>query len=411
MQRLANIFFVVLFSILFTSAAFGAGAILGDPNSTVQAADAPDDFGTLRQVWDIVRNKFVDRTVLETTNLEYAAIRGVIEALGDEGHTRFLTPEELVQQQTAISGRFSGIGALVGEQEGTPVIVAPFDGSPAEKAGIKAGDVIVEVDGQDVTAWSISEVVESIRGEAGTEVVLTVLRPDEGKSLQISITRSQITVPAVTWAMLPGTQVAQIRLNQFSTNAERDLIKAVREAEADGATSLILDLRNNPGGLLDQAIKVTSQFLKGGNVLQQEDAEGRREAFPVRKGGIATDIPMVVLVNQGSTSSSEIFAGAIQDHQRASIVGETTFGTGTVLQPYTLEDGSGLLLGTSQWLTANGRFIRKQGIEPDIAVELPAGARMLFPRDVEGLTRAELLASEDVQLLKALELLNASPGS
>jgi carboxyl-terminal processing protease len=170
-----------------------------------------------------------------------------------------------------------------------------------------------------------------------------------------------------------------------------------------------VDVRNNPGGLLEQAVRVTSQFLRKGNALQQEDAQGHRQAYPVLPGGKIRDIPLVVLTNRGSASSSEIFAGAIQDHERGLVVGETTFGTGTVLEPFILEDGSGLMLGTSQWLTANGRLIRKQGIEPDVTVELPISAELLHPRDMEDLTVSDLLKSEDAQLLKALELLDALP--
>ena len=209
--------------------------------------------------------------------------------------------------------------------------------------------------------------------------------------------------------MFPGTNVALIRLSQFSANANDELTTALLESEVAGATGLVLDVRNNPGGLLEQAVKVTSQFLSGGNVLQQEDAEGNRQTYPVLPDGSAPEIPMVVLTNQGTASSAEILAGAIQDHQRGQIVGETTFGTGTVLQPFVLDDGSGLMLGTSQWLTANGRLIRKQGIEPDVVVELSISADLMHPTELEDLTAAELLESEDTQALKALEMLNALP--
>jgi carboxyl-terminal processing protease len=333
----------------------------------------------------------------------------MIAALGDEGHTTFLTPDEVARQRAGISGKFSGIGAQVGVEDGLPVIVAPFDGSPAEKAGIKAGDIIIEVDGVDVTSWPLGDIVENIRGEAGTEVELTVLRPDEGQSYNITIVRGEINSPNATWAIVPGTDVALIRLSQFSADATEELTAAIREAQAAGATSLVMDVRNNPGGLLREAVSVTSQFLTDGYVLQQEDANGNREVFPVRPGGVATDIPLVVLINRGSASSSEIFAGALQDQERAIVVGETTFGTGTVLQPFRLDDGSLLMLGTSQWLTANGRLIRRQGIEPDVALELPIGAQLLFPGILEDLTVAGLLESEDAQLLKALELLDALP--
>jgi carboxyl-terminal processing protease len=200
-------------------------------------------------------------------------------------------------------------------------------------------------------------------------------------------------------------------LSRFSADATEELVEAVNEAKAAGATALIVDLRGNPGGLLEQAISVTSQFLTDGYVLQQEDAEGNRQVFPVKEGGVATDIPLVVLINRGTASSSEIFAGAIQDHERGQVVGETTFGTGTVLEPFPLDDGSLLMLGTSQWLTADGRLIRKQGIAPDVVVEVPIGAELLSPSTVQDLTVEELLESEDEQVLKALELLEALPDS
>jgi carboxyl-terminal processing protease len=198
-------------------------------------------------------------------------------------------------------------------------------------------------------------------------------------------------------------------MNQFSDNLKDELVKALEAAKKAGAKQLVVDVRNNPGGLLDQAIKVTSQFVKDGNVLLQEDAQGRREPFEVEPGGVATDIPIVVLINRGSASAAEIFAGAIQDNQRGQIVGETTFGTGTVLKPFKLDDGSGLLLGTSQWLTPKGRLIRKHGIEPDVEIKLPIGANFVTPVDLKDLTKDELLKSEDTQVLKALELLKAIP--
>jgi carboxyl-terminal processing protease len=183
-------------------------------------------------------------------------------------------------------------------------------------------------------------------------------------------------------------------------------VEAAKEA---GAEAMIVDVRNNPGGLLDQAVSVTSQFLKSGNVLLEEDAQGDRKSYAVESGGIATDLPLVVLINEGSASSAEIFSGAIQDHKRGKLVGETTFGTGTVLQPYTLSDGSALLLGTRQWLTPEGRLIRKQGISPDVELALPIEADLLSPEELKELEVAALLETEDTQLLKALELLEALP--
>lgn len=441
MKRIGVVFLVLLVILLFTSATFGAGFALGkldlfaepQARTPVQevaagpvcdvtagrshdvamppACEQLDEFDTFWEAWDLVHERFIDREALDEVELEYGAIEGMVEALGDEGHTTFLTPEELARQRSDISGKFSGIGAYVGVRDGLPMIVAPFDGSPADQAGVKAGDLIIEVDGKDVTAWSLGDVIDHIRGEEGTEVVLTLLRTgtEESESEEITIVRGEITVPAAEWAMLPGTDVALIRLSQFSANATEELLLSYRQAREAGANALIVDVRNNPGGLLEQAVRVTSQFLTKGNVLQQEDAAGHRQAYPVLPGGKIRDIPLVVLTNRGSASSSEIFAGAIQDHERGLVVGETTFGTGTVLEPFVLEDGSGLMLGTSQWLTSNGRLIRKQGIEPDVTVELPISAELLHPRDMEDLTVSDLLKSEDAQLLKALELLYALP--
>ncbi len=421
MTRVRILAMVVIVFVL-TSTAFGAGLVIGGVGlagvlpvhegvwAAGAAADGEADFDTFWQAWDLVQQHFVDREALDETQLEYGAIRGMIQALGDEGHTTFLTPEEVERRQTDLSGTFSGIGAMLGVRDGLPLIVAPFDGSPADQAGIKAGDIIMEVDGEDVTSWPLNDIVEKIRGEEGTAVVLTILRPDEGESLEIQITRGEIIVPTATWAMVPGTDVALIRLSRFSANAEEQMIQALREAKEAGADGLIVDVRNNPGGLLDQAIRVTSQFLSSGNVLLEEDAQGERKSYPVKPRGMALDIPMVVLVNPGSASSAEIFAGAIQDQDRGLVVGETTFGTGTVLRPFTLDDRSGLMLGTSQWLTPDGRLIRKQGIEPDVVVEMPSGTAPLQPGEVEELTITELLESDDLQLLKALELLEALPG-
>jgi carboxyl-terminal processing protease len=413
MKKLTKILLFAFCLLILMATTFGAGVIFANSDflkpGVVRAADQPPEFEVFWQVWNIVQNHFIDREALDPTNLTYGAINGMITALGDEGHTRFLTPEEMKEQTTNISGKFFGIGAHVGVENGLPVIVAPFEGSPADKAGVKAGDIILEVNGEDVTTLPLNEVVDRIRGEEGTEVTIAVFRPDTTESLEFKIIRAEINIPAATWIMVPGTEVALIRLNQFSANLKDEVIKAITEASAAGAKQLVVDVRNNPGGLLEQAVEVTSQFLKSGNVLIQEDAQGNRETFPVETGGVATDMPMVVLINRGSASAAEIFAGAIQDHKRGTVVGETTFGTGTVLRPFELDNGAGLLLGTSQWLTPNGRLIRKQGIEPDVPVDLPIEADLLTPLTLKDVTEAELLKAEDTQLLKALELLKAIP--
>lgn len=399
---------------LFTGTAFGAGLFIGGVNLSpciTRTAEQPQQFDVFWEAWNLVQRNFVDRTALDPTRLTYGAIRGMVDALGDTGHSSYLTPEQREDRLTSIEGRFTGIGAQLGEEQGLPIIVAPFDGSPAQQAGIKPGDVIVAVNGEEVTGLTLTEIAQKVRGPADSQVTLTLFRPEENRSLEIVVTRGEITIPAVSWTMVPETQVALIRLSQFSAQAKDQMMDAVNSAKAAGATSLLVDVRNNPGGLLDQAIGVTSQFLTGGDVLLEEDADGNRTAYPVEAGGQATDLPLVVLVNPGTASSSEIFAGAIQDQQRGEIVGETTFGTGTVLQPYTLQDGSELLLGVKQWLTPDGRLIRNQGIQPDEVVELPLGADLLTPLIIREMSLDDIRASEDAQLQKALELLGALPAA
>ena len=405
---------VVVFALLIGfTIALGAGILIGANGFSIFAGSPtregePEEFQVFWQAWDTVQRYFVDQEALDPQAMTYGAIRGMVQALGDEGHTAFLTPEERERQTTELSGTFSGIGAQLGVREQLPVIVAPFDGSPAAEAGVKAGDIILQVNGEDVTSMPLNDIVTRIRGPEGTDVTLSLLRPDENVSLEVTITRGEIKVPAASWAMIPGTSVALIRLSQFTANAESDVVRSLEEAEAAGATAMILDVRNNPGGLLEQAINVTSQFLESGNVLLEEDADGNRRAYAVKPGGTGTELPLIVLINGGSASSSEILAGAVQDHERGSLVGETTFGTGTVLQPYIMEDGSALLLGTRQWLTPEGRLIRKQGIAPDYDVPLPIEADLLTPEEIEELEAAEVAASEDTQLLKALELLDVT---
>ncbi|HRW11151.1 MAG TPA: S41 family peptidase [Caldilineaceae bacterium] len=383
--------------------AFGVGGVVGAfAMLTLRADDSPTDFGVFWQAWNTINENFIDREVLASKDLTYGAINGLVQALGDEGHTAFLTPEELETQQRSIAGSFSGIGAQLGVEDGLPIIVAPFDGSPAAQSGVKAGDIILSVNGEDITGLSISAIAEKIRGPEGTEVTLTLFRPASEESLEITIVRGEINIPAVDWTMIPDTEIGLLRLTRFSANAQEEVVAALNAMQENGAQGVIVDLRNNPGGLLTQAVAVTSQFLTEGTVLQQENAQGERLQFPVEEGGVAPDIPLVVLTNPGTASSSEIFAGAIQDHERGIVIGETTFGTGTVLQTYELSDGSALLLGTSQWLTASGRLIRKQGIAPDIVVALGPEGEMLSPNIVEEMTASEIAASGDPQLLAAL---------
>jgi carboxyl-terminal processing protease len=375
--------------------------------ASAQTQTQSNSLDLINQAYQIIQQNYVDRSSVQKSQLEYGAISGMVDALGDTGHSRFMTPAMVKAEDNFTQGSFEGIGAEVTQNSnGQTVIVAPFDGSPAKAAGVKPGDIIVKVDGKDVSGLSLSDVVSKVLGPAGTKVILTLQDPATGTTRDVTITRAKITVNNVTWTMLPGTKIADIRIAGFSKGVTADLQKVLQQAQAQGATSIILDLRNDPGGLLDEAVGVTSQFLGSGNALLVKDANGNEKPIPVDPGGQALSIPMVVLINQGTASAAEIVSGALQDAHRATIIGETTFGTGTVLNGFPLSDGSQILLATEEWLTPNGRVIWHKGIAPDVAVSLDNTVSPFVPEGAQGMTATQLQNSQDTQLLKAIDLLS-----
>jgi carboxyl-terminal processing protease len=338
--------------------------------------------------------------------MTYGAIEGMLDSLGDKGHTRFLTPEDVKTEQSTLEGKFEGIGAELSIRDSRPTIVAPLEGSPAEKAGIVAGDVIMAVDGQDTVDMSISKVVSLVRGPKGSTVVLTILHPGANSTVDISIVRDEIKVDAVSWHYLSSLGIAHLRVSQFSEGAADEMVAALQEIRQVGAQGIVLDVRDDPGGLVSQLVGIASQFLsEGSTVFIEEDSQGNRERQLAKPGGLATDIPIVVLTNQGSASAAEILAGAIQGNHRGELVGDTTFGTGTVLTSFDLSDGSQVLLGIAQWLTPSGQAIKGKGIKPDVIVKLPLLAKALTPNAESSLSDAEVLSSEDAQLRTAIQRL------
>jgi carboxyl-terminal processing protease len=358
----------------------------------------------MAKAWNTIHRFYVDRKAVDPQQMTYGAISGMVDALGDTGHSRFLTPEMVRQERNSAKGRLEGIGAEIQMKNGQPVIVAPIDGSPAQRAGLRPGDIILKVNNEETLGLPLSQVVERIWGPAGSSVNLTILNPNIGMTKNLMIIRARIALQSVTWQRLPDTSVAHLRIVTFSQGVSEALGKALLNIQAEGLNSLILDLRNSPGGLYDEAVSTASQFLGSGNVLLEKDAGGRITPVAVRSGGIALTNPMVVLINGGTSSGAEIVAGALQDSHRAKLVGEKTFGTGTVLETFSLSDGSALMLATKEWLTPAGHVIWHQGISPDVLVPLPPEVIPVVPATEGRMPPSQLRTSGDEQLLRALDM-------
>ncbi len=395
---------VVVLLVFASGMVVGWSGFLPNPISR-QPAGVEGTFKPFWEAWDLVEDHYVDRQAVNPRNMTEGAIRGMLNSLGDTDHTTYLTPDEAGRMEETLKGHMVGIGVRLGERQGRPTVIAVLPDTPAQKGGVKPGDVLLKVDGKDLKDKSVEQIVELVTGKADTRVQLTVGRAGETEPLTLTLTRAQIKVPEVSWHRLQGRPVAHLAIQSFGQDADEQLKKALEAARQEGARGLIIDVRLNPGGLKDQAVAVTSEFLKDGNVFLDQDSRGRQTPVPVKPGGVATDIPLVVLIDELTASSAEIFAGAIQDHKRGKLVGDKTFGTGTVLQPFALSDGSAVLLAVSEWLTPDGRRIWHKGITPDVPVALPAGATILLPEEAGGMSRAELDKSSDKQLIKAIEVL------
>jgi len=378
------------------------------PATNPGATEAPvalGDFELFSQALEIIRENFVGRDELDDRELTYGAIRGLVEALGDTGHSVFLTPEEVRSEQEALGGTVIGIGVLLGERGSGTVVISVLSGSPARAAGIRAGDVIVEVDDEPVGGLAPEQVAARVRGEEGSTVRVGIVRPTTGEELEFSIVRERIRVPAVSWTMVPGTDVALLRLVQFSAGAAGELATARDAALAGGAQAFILDLRGNPGGFVDQAVDVASLFLSDATVYIRETAADERIPVPTNENVEATDVPLVVMVDGGTASSAEIVAGAIKSAERAPVIGQTTFGTGTVLLPYDLADGSAIRLAVERWLTPDGELIFAMGITPTVSVPLGPDQVPVEPEQLRDLAPEQVASVVDPQLGRALEIL------
>ena len=359
------------------------------------------DFSLFWDTWNSVHTKYVDEEKLDTKKLLYGAIQGMVDSIGDP-YTVFFEPPESKKFQEEISGSFGGVGIEIGKREGVLTVIAPIKDTPAYKAGLKAGDKILRVDNAPTADLSIEEVVNLIRGKRGTPVVLTI-SSNSTNTRDIEIIRDTIKIPVIEWTMLESGEkkVAYLKVFTFNQNVDSEFQKAAQEILKSEAERLIVDFRNNPGGLLDSAINIAGWFLDKDQIVTVEAfRDGSRNEFRSKGNGSLKVYPTVLLINGGSASASEIVAGALHDNKGVRLVGEKTFGKGSVQELEKFKDGSSLKVTVAKWLTPNGISISDTGIEPDVKVELPK-------EEIEkGEFEFELgTPGKDPQLDKALEII------
>jgi len=352
-----------------------------------------ETFQLFWEVWDLVQRNFYGE-LPDMQQLTYAAIRGMLGTLDDD-YTAFIEPSIAAVIAEDATGEFEGIGAFVGlDEDGKVEIVEPFEGGPAEQAGIRAGDRVLAVDGISVLGSTLYEAIGLIRGPEGTEVALLIEREGVDQPFEITVTRARLEI-TITDVEMREDGIGYIRLYDFSATASARMEEGLEELLAQDPEGIIFDLRGNPGGWLDQAIDVADLFLDDGVVVIERWSDGRERSFEVGPGDVGEDVPLVVLVNGGSASAAEIVAGALQDRERALLIGELTFGKGSVQRPFTLSDGSELRVTAALWFTPNDRAIHGEGLAPDIEVPWPE-------EDVE--------PGEDPQLERAVEYMLGRTG-
>jgi len=362
----------------------GAGA----PGSTSTPVDRDELFKPFWQAWDLVHAEYVDQPI-DDEALMRGAIHGMLEALGDD-HTSYMDPQTMEALETALQGEYEGIGAVVDTTTNYLTIISTYPDSPAEKAGLQAGDQIIAVDGEDMTGTDPELVRRQVIGPAGSKVKLTIYREGSSEPIVVDVTRAKIVLPDVEGEMLEGG-IAYVQLNNFGDKTTKDLEDTLKELLKQDPKGLIVDLRNNGGGYLHVAVEVASQFIDEGVIVSEEFADGSRKEHEARGDGLATEIPMVMLINEGSASASEIVAGAIQDYKRGELVGVTSFGKGSAQVITNLVNKQGAVRITiARWLTPKDRTIHEVGLTPDEVVEL---------------TQEDMEADRDPQLDKAIYLL------
>ena len=359
--------------------------------SGISKNEKGDLFDPYIQAWNIVHESYLEQPVNDQALMQ-GSIKGMMEGLGDP-YSSYLDPEQFREQNAPLEGEYTGIGAWVDTSGDLLVIISPMPDSPAEEVGVKPGDQVVRIDDEDVTHLDPSLVLNKILGPEATIVKISVIREGDPDILDFEITRQIILIPSVESEMMEG-QIGYIHLYTFGENSYDEFAAALNQLIENGAENIILDLRNNTGGLVDSAIEITSTFLSDEIVLIEEWGDGKKIDYSTTKEAIALDIPLYVLVNQGTASASEITAGALQDHQRALLIGTTTFGKGLIQNWVPLRGDNGAVrVSIARWLTPNGRQIQDEGLAPDVEIEF---------------TLDDFNAGVDPQLEKALEIITTN---
>ncbi|MGD0779182.1 MAG: S41 family peptidase [Dehalococcoidales bacterium] len=365
---------IIAVLVIIVALSFGVGFITGERNLPVKATG----LDVVDQAWNYLLSDYVDQTKLDSENMTRAAIEGIVNTLNDP-YTTYLTKSQLNEFLTGIQGKYAGIGAVVTSQDEKIMIVNVFPGSPAEKAGLKSGDTILEINSEIATGLNLDVAVGKIRGPADTTVTLLILHQNETEPVTIEITRANVELPSVYYKM--QGDIACIFLLQFTERTENELATIMKQLKEANPKGIVLDLRGNPGGLLDIAVQVASNFIPKGIIVKIRSKDGSIETREAVSGLETTDLPMVALVNQFSASGAEVLTGALQDHQRALIAGNTTYGKGSVNMPIQLNDGSGLYITIARWLTPHDRLIEGQGIDPDVKLDLTWDAELQWAID------------------------------
>ncbi|MFB0559486.1 MAG: S41 family peptidase [Dehalococcoidales bacterium] len=372
MSKTTKTLLITLVLVVSLALSFWAGYALGTKTPPVQGLD------TVEEAWNIIFHDYVDQDRLDANALSQGAIKGMVEAV-DDPYTAYVDAGTYQLGVSNLEGKFEGIGAYIGVRDEQLMIIAPVTDSPADKAGIKAGDIILEIDGKSTAEMNVAEAVLSIRGPKGTPVKLRVLHqgtvePEQMGIKQweimeeIEIVRAEIELPSVRFEM--REDIAYINITYFSERTAEEFSSALQSITEEAATGIILDLRSNPGGLLETVVDVASHFLKEGVVVNVVDSQGKQAALSVKPNRVATDLPVIVLVDSFSASGSEVLVGALQDYARATVAGTRTHGKGSVNILRQLKDGSGIYITTARWLTPNGRLIEGEGLSPDHELEL-----------------------------------------